>query len=443
MYIKNRPSQYEIFFSFLVILILFISPAIHAAPSCKAQFATTRFEKALIGENTDSYQLLIEMENVYNRQKYRRDVQEVEITTVNIKENELAIHYFGSPIERQTFEPFLQVAKGKRLWFQHPFNTDSGSVPYFRDPVSKILKGYLSASRSIFFSSGQDFYSIRLPTDHARGPHEIDEIRKTEIAPEIKIAKINMHQINSVEERFGLSQKLIIAKEIVIAETLPLSGARAKEFINSGYMIRNLDFLKNKDRFYIPAFAIETVGKEIAKKFGKTFADFWIKNYAEALGRAKAQLLIHYGLQMEFPHGQNILLEFDKEFRPTGRFVLRDIDDMSQFQSVIEPMNEILQANELKPIGMSQQNSDNIVRLLWSRMSARAISWSLDPVVEKLDVTESWNGIHTQAFIQEIARLLEIKRKDIGSSEVEVSILLRSQWGQQLLKDYFTRQLKK
>lgn len=93
-----------------------------------------------------------------------------------------------------------------------------------------------------------------------------------------------------------------------------------------GYLIRDISPL-NDGHYYLPAFAIPVVGREIAKHNGQEFEVFWQKHYAGPIGKLKADLLLRYGLQMETPNAQNFLIQLDRNLRPTGLIVVRDIAD--------------------------------------------------------------------------------------------------------------------
>jgi hypothetical protein len=62
--------------------------------------------------------------------------------------------------------------------------------------------------------------------------------------------------------------------------------------------------------------------------------NFWKVHYAEALGRAKARLLLRYGLQGFGGNAQNFLLEM-KDGIPTGGVVIRDMGDYALHDFVL------------------------------------------------------------------------------------------------------------
>ncbi len=435
--VKSTLLFFRINLLFLSFCFVLAANLAEAAPSCRKLFkAQTRFETALSGEATDSFELLIEFENLWNSPEFQRPIETVEIPIVELKKNSLTIEYFGSEEDKQQIEKLLVGAQGRKLWFQHPYNTSS-NVPHYNQGRSDSLKGYLSSSRSLFFRLNGKFYSIRMPTNQPRGPMEDTNLAKVNIAPELEIASDNMDHITEVEKLFGTMPELIIAKELAIVKTVSSNNTKGLPTEKSGFLIRNLVFLENKNRYYMPAFALSEVGKMISQKAGKPFSDFWIKKYAEALGVVKAQLLIHYGLQMDFPHGQNILLELNEKMMPTGRFVLRDIDDMSQYSKIVEIINEVLETQGKPQIKINPRNSKSSVDLLWNRHSSRVISKSDDPEVYSKHIYDDWERAHEKAFSKEVSRLLGLKSNDIDKTSVGVQAVINSAWGQGLIRNYF------
>jgi hypothetical protein len=56
--------------------------------------------------------------------------------------------------------------------------------------------------------------------------------------------------------------------------------------------------------------------------------EFWNEYYVKPLGRALAEFAGIWGLSFDSPHSQNFLIELDKQKKPTGRVVLRDLGDV-------------------------------------------------------------------------------------------------------------------
>jgi hypothetical protein len=81
------------------------------------------------------------------------------------------------------------------------------------------------------------------------------------------------------------------------------------------------------DHYYLPGFSAlhEDLGKQIALKAGYSDpALHWKRYLVEAAARAQAEFTAMTGLVLDSPHGQNLLVELDKDFKPTGRIAIRD-----------------------------------------------------------------------------------------------------------------------
>jgi hypothetical protein len=387
--------------------------------------------RVLKGEKVSGFHLLVEFENIHNRPEYSRPVMQVEVPLVKIKASEVEVSYFGN---YQKAQSLISGNSSIQLnWYQHPFNTSS-VVPYYYKNSTSGLVGFLSASRSIFYEKDGDYFSIRTPTDHPRGPEGETVLAKTEIDSELDSAMTHMRTITELDSIFGGDKGFDMALELAIVKTKPDKKIQRPR---SGYMIRSLNFLKKPDHYYMPAFSLQTIGSAIAKKHNKTFHEFWKKHYAEALGRTKAQLLLRYGLQMDFPHGQNILIELDSTLKPTGRLVLRDIDDMSANDSVVEVLNRLMERKKKQKFTHRSSKAATDLEYMWDRFSHRVISWSKDPKVFSEKIDQDWLKAYLNAYIKEIAAALKVSPKDIGKTSNEIDSMLRSEWGQDRLLEYY------
>jgi hypothetical protein len=101
--------------------------------------------------------------------------------------------------------------------------------------------------------------------------------------------------------------------------------------INQGIVVRSLQKLTDSQFYYLPGFSAvhDKIGREIAKKNGS--ADplaYWNEHYNKPLGRALAEFAVMTGMSYDSPHSQNFLVELDKNFRPTGKIILRDTGDI-------------------------------------------------------------------------------------------------------------------
>lgn len=109
-------------------------------------------------------------------------------------------------------------------------------------------------------------------------------------------------------------------------------GILSIPILDQAVVIRDLKELKNSDAkfFYVPGFSLlhEEYGEELAKRNNSNDPyKYWTEHYIRPVGRALGELAARTGLQFDSPHSQNFLVEFDINFKPTGRVVLRDMAD--------------------------------------------------------------------------------------------------------------------
>lgn len=93
-----------------------------------------------------------------------------------------------------------------------------------------------------------------------------------------------------------------------------------------GFQVRDIG--DSAGEIWFPALAIPTQGKAFAKKLGEDdWVGFWEKHFARPLGRAKAELLALFGLQLQ-GNSQNMLVAFQRN-QPLQQstFIVRDIGD--------------------------------------------------------------------------------------------------------------------
>ncbi|HVH97198.1 MAG TPA: hypothetical protein VM869_00745, partial [Enhygromyxa sp.] len=115
------------------------------------------------------------------------------------------------------------------------------------------------------------------------------------------------------------------------------------ESFGDGVQVRDLSVL-DPSKLYIPPISIPFLDRgmqQLERRFSccddERWRNFWRDAYARPLGRAKAILLLRYGLQMGSPNAQNWLLEFEPGDPPTftGRVVVRDLGDAYLHREVL------------------------------------------------------------------------------------------------------------
>lgn len=203
--------------------------------------------------------------------------------------------------------------------------------------------GYQTASRSYIVedpSTGLEF-SLKMSTNRTGGSWTNK-----------KQEWIDARDIRYTSDYIREGQKRIQLKD---ADILLEPAAFGAAEIDQGIVVRDLGGLTRGDRYYLPGFSAleENVGREIALKNGATsVTEFWEENYMKPLGRALAEYQANFGLAFDSPHSQNFLIELDKNMKPTGRIILRDLGDTYLTREFLEAVGrtDILKSYSPKQI---------------------------------------------------------------------------------------------
>jgi hypothetical protein len=207
--------------------------------------------------------------------------------------------------------------RGERVLFpRHPLNRDPG-VAFSGAPCAERWRCRFTSSRTLVVPAapGEPLFSVKLATDH---PHpDFHQPEKTRLREEVMDALEWVELMARIDGLIGPDPRLLVVRE-ALAVLVPRS--------ETGCLVRDLRVLQD-GHYYLPALSIPWVGRQIARRHGEAFAEFWGRSYAEEVGRAKARLLARYGLQFETPNPQNVLVQLDRDLFPTGRIVIRDLGD--------------------------------------------------------------------------------------------------------------------
>lgn len=297
--------------------ILFFSivalPSISLGKACEDAFFTqaAATQKLVNSDAYDQWQIWERLANIpTNRALNAR----VSIPTTTVPSTLVDIQSIGeiSPTLRAFFD------NQTVLWPRHPFNRAKSEVPFHDLPASGTLEGGVTASRSLTLELGSSArYTIKLSTDTVQERNPGYEPGKLRTEYDIAAAIARAQFIKQRDQRLGAPEGFVILHDVLTV---------ADKRTGRGYLIRDISLL-NDGHYYLPAFAIPVVGRDIAKHNGQEFDGFWLKHYAVPIGKLKADLLLRYGLQMETPNAQNFLIQLDRNLRPTGLIVVRDIAD--------------------------------------------------------------------------------------------------------------------
>ncbi len=243
---------------------------------------------------------------------FRVSTQPVEVEVACVASDELEIH-LALDAPASLTQRFLRG--GRVLFARHPLNRDA-SVAYFDAPAVDRWSCRFTSSRTLVVEDGAaPLFSLKLATDH---PHpDFHQPEKTKLREEALGAIDVVRLIERVDRQIGPPPEVALVREAIVVLV------RDQE---AGFLVRDLRVFQD-GHHYLPALSLPWVGRQIARRHGQPFERFWGRHYAAAVGRAKARLLAHYGLWYETPNPQNVLIQLDRELRPTGTLVFRDLGD--------------------------------------------------------------------------------------------------------------------
>lgn len=362
----------------------------------------------------DPIQQLYNWEQLANHEEFRKPTHDIHINYVNVDSAELetipTLNTSNDVID------FFKSADHTR-WLKHPLNTTT-KVPYLREKRSGFVKGKYSASASMFLFIGDGLYTIKLPSNYPHpksGPQPPKALRMSDTSNSLHLSQL----IQQYDRTHPASDTLTVLTEIF--------GVISKKGFNA-FTVRDLRPLQN-GKYYLPAFAIPFVGREIANANNEEFYTFWEKTYGSTLGRAKAQLLLRYGLEMITPNEQNWLIELDNNLKPTGRIIMRDVGDAQYVASVADQILKSYQ-NVVNDNG-SEVYSENL-NPNWT-----ISSWTLFTVGFPDSILKKWGESHDHAYIDTIVQALHLANNFHSINELDH--YLKTDDGVKKLKDFATK----
>ncbi|AUN97403.1 hypothetical protein DOM21_14445 [Bacteriovorax stolpii] len=182
----------------------------------------------------------------------------------------------------------------------------------------KFFDGYLTASRSMILvnpTNGASF-SLKVSTDKTGGKWTD---KKQTWADALQVRNMNRYLQETLP-------KMDTPTLVIMDEPLAMG---IKE-LDHGMIMRSLNDLPEDGHYYLPAFSAlhDVEGARITKLNGATDpVRFWDKHLNEPIARAMAEYFAATGSWYDSPHAQNFLVELDRDMKPTGRIVLRDLGD--------------------------------------------------------------------------------------------------------------------
>lgn len=316
----------------------------------------------------------------------------------------------------------LSLNNGQIRWMKHPYN-EVNSLPHFSAPVAGSIKSYFTASRSMTIEGTFGAYTIKMPTDRPHGPKGEWQPSKASTKDDIDSGRLRSSFIEQVDRQIGKDDKLIIALELITV---------ADKKTGEGYLIRDVSFMKD-GHYYLPALSLPYVGRKIAEINGQKPDIFWGEHYAALLGSSKAKLLLRYGIQMETPNTQNMLIQLDRNLKPTGRLVFRDVSDTH----FVEPVAKALGFNKAieKDIEIDYKPERDI-EPYWENSAWRLDEAGSASYPSKL-LADVWGPKHNEAYKKTIEDALGVRIPEkTGDTVSDVNDFLKTDTAQRALRDY-------
>jgi hypothetical protein len=379
-------------------LLLALAPTVRAAQGCgPAQDAMDEVEHGrLMQEGPVDTAVFWELQR--NLTKYREPVKEVAVKMVKVKPSEVQVE-FAADVPANVREA---IVGGDFVYWPHHPNNKSELVPFQDRARESELTGYFSASRSMFVKlKDGTWISLKMPTDY---PHAEHQPSKADMREDVKFSVAASEYVVRKDKELGLPPELIIQRELAGVSAL-LPGTRGHL---NGYTIRDMTPLMRPDRFFLPAFSIPFVGPEIAQRFGASYREFWGQAFAHKLGSSKAKMLLRYGLELQTPNPQNMLVELNLAGRPTGVMIIRDVVDTHVIKPVAEAIGESATLTSGKWQGEAMKTSLNpyAENSLW-RLNEEGPG-KLSPADVKY-----WTQLHDAGYIEHV-------QKELGVTVVEI-----------------------
>jgi len=375
------------------------------------------------GVRRNAFDQLLRWEEQANLRYFRETTQPIRVEVSAVPAHAVDVQLADS-LPLQVRDLFVR-GDGTVMWPHHPYN--SAASPFSTAARVEVWPGRFTASRSVVVQdphSGLAF-SYKSPTNF---PHRTEmQSGKVDLSGDVKFSVYRTQLLDRMDARLGPDSKIILLKEIFAASSK--TGG-------NGFVVRDLTPLQD-GFYYFPALSIPYEGRKIAEINGVPFEEFWGNAYAKLLGEAKARMLLRYGLQMETPNCQNMLIQLDRNLKPTGKLVFRDISDSDLVQPVAHGLglDEALESDRL--LGFAPKNN--------LKPNTSNSFWRLDEAGDRSvsrTTLEQWAQVHDSAYVREVLVLLARYEPSVFRVQTigELDHFLKSPAGQRALSRFHARQ---
>lgn len=271
-------------------------------------------------------------ETLANTERRRQPVGWQKARVASIAPSRVKINVVEGAQLKPELLAILESSNQQINWPFHPHNT-SESVPFYTEGLAstRTIEVHHTASRSTVIRGTT--YSLKLPTNNPTVGE--NDVSKADMKNSVIISIDRGNLVRRVDSQLTQDRKFVV---------LPDVAAFIDKTTGNGLTVRDVSIFNNGN-FWFPSHSIEVLGAKVAKVNSLTESrPYWIEHYLKPMARAKALLLLRYGLQMKFPHLQNSLTEYTDQMKPTDRIAIRDLSDTVFIRSIAE----VVAPDELK-----------------------------------------------------------------------------------------------
>lgn len=212
--------------------------------------------------------------------------------------------------------------------------------------TSGDIKFHFTSSRSLILFEDpnyEDAVSVKLSLPNAIGPFRNKKIHLKEWNAWAK------HNIYIADQLMGKKLDHFSFQYDVLGLGLKM------DHFEEGWIFRKIDDSESAT-LLLPAFAVfhDQIGADIALKNGSNDPlGFWEQHLLHPLAKAMAEIFAYTGAKHTSPHTQNILIELDHNYKPTGKIVFRDADFYIH-SDILDELNQTIEDTH----GMSDYTFD-------------------------------------------------------------------------------------
>ena len=332
---------------------------------------TSAFAEDKVLLPTDPWELLVHLETQATDRKpktsERVDVWHYEVPLSLVKTSAM----FG--MNPKIYNSLVYVRDGVKYlrWIIQPQDTRwHKKVKKFLDErgldsePKTYFSGYFTASRSIILEAPDGYrVGVKVSTNHAGGPWS-RFFKKQTWKDALKIREVNDFIVKHMS-RLGIRHFSLLLEPL----------AFGIEDLDQAMIFRDYDFENRGKTSLIPGTAVLNTeyGRLIARINGSDNpTEYWNEHFNKPLGKAFAEFYAYFGFLFSSPHSQQFLVEMDKDFKPTGNIVFRDVGDIFILVTILKTLER---SDIISHFGSAKHRSDLRLRVSLLLGSKKRPDW--------------------------------------------------------------------